>query len=91
MKCKGKVYVCDACGYATGGIGEDDRPANLLGLVTASGAIGTGIMGTVEVDTGDGRSFETKPFYAHRAACLRKAIENVMADYAPNPLATDEQ
>lgn len=90
MKRQGTVYVCDACGYTTGGIGDDDRPANLMGLVTVGGMVDTGIMGTVEVPTGDGVAFETKPFYAHRAACIRKVVENVMIGYAPSPLTVDD-
>lgn len=77
-----KVHLCDACGHPVPGHHEDEnRPATLAGLVGAS--TGQGIMGTVDVPTGYGTVVETRPWYAHRLACLRKAIENVINDIRP--------
>lgn len=77
----GAVYSCDArgCGHIVGSVGDDDRPVNLVGLIVPGvDTGGTGFMGTVEVPTGNGVDFETRLWYAHRAACIRKAIESVI-------------
>jgi hypothetical protein len=77
-----KVHVCDACGHRAPGHHKDsDRPATLAGFIGPT--TNQGIMGTVDVPTGDGETFETKPWYAHRTACIRKAIENIINELLP--------
>lgn len=78
-----KVFVCDAdCGHrAPSSVVDSDRPTGLMGL-DEDGKKAQGIMGTVDVPDGSG-GFKPTPFYAHRAACLKKAIDNVLNDMLP--------
>lgn len=77
-----KVHICDACGHAMPGSARDDnRPSTLAGMIDS--VTNQGTMGTVEVPLEDGETFETRPWYAHRPACLRKAIENVIEGIRP--------
>lgn len=87
------VHVCDGCGFRAPGSEQDEkRPAGLMGLLNGGGKQ-QGLMGTVEVAEGNGE-FTTKPWYAHRLACVRTAIDRVVNGLLPpstNGAVTDDE
>jgi len=87
-----KVYGCDGCGHRSPATEKDDnRPVGLIGLGEGGAGKQQGVMGTVDVPTGDGERFETKPWYAHKLACVRAAIANVLNDMLPPRAAVADE
>jgi hypothetical protein len=84
-----KVHVCNGCDHRSPGAEkDDDRPTGLIGLVDGSKKP-QGYMGTVDVPDGQG-GFMSVPWYAHRLACVKPAIQRVHEDMLP-PSTNDEQ
>ena len=82
----GKIHRCDACGTPRVGMGENgEHPEGLHGGKGAA----RGIVGTVDVPNEDGKTFTTRPFYAHRMSCVRQAVQNVLDGVRP-PLPGDD-